>query len=115
MSTRNTAALDTVRSGHAGKVVLALVMVVLVVIAMLMFVRPYAASTGPDQVYLHYKGGAFSSKRFSDCIEPSNRVGSTARATRTSPTRPRRPTSCSTPTPPATACRSPSSPATASR
>ena len=74
MSTRNTAALDTVRSGRAGKVVLALVVVVLVVIAMLMFVRPSTASTGPDQVSLHYKGGAFSSKRFSDCIEPSNRV-----------------------------------------
>jgi hypothetical protein len=40
----------------------------------LLFVRPSTASTGPDQVSLHYKGGAFSSKRFSDCIAPSNRV-----------------------------------------
>ena len=35
---------------------------------------PSTASTGPDQVSLHYKGGAFTSKRFSDCIAPSNRV-----------------------------------------
>ena len=40
----------------------------------LIFVRPSTASTGPDQVSLHYKGGAFTSKRFSDCIAPSNRV-----------------------------------------
>lgn len=39
----------------------------------LMVVRPTAISTGPDQVALHYKGGAFSSKRFSDCVAPSNR------------------------------------------
>jgi hypothetical protein len=40
----------------------------------LIFVRPSTASTGPDQVALHYKGGAFTSKRFADCIAPSNRV-----------------------------------------
>ena len=54
-----------------------LILVVLVLVAglfCLIFVRPSTASTGPDQVSLHYKGGAFTSKRFSDCIAPSNRV-----------------------------------------
>lgn len=39
----------------------------------LLVARPSSISTGPDQVALHYKGGAFSSKKFSDCIAPSNR------------------------------------------
>lgn len=39
----------------------------------LIVARPSSISTGPDQVALHYKGGAFSSKKFSDCIAPSNR------------------------------------------
>ena len=43
------------------------------VLVLLVFVRPSSISTAPDQVALHYKGGAFTSKRFSDCIGPSNR------------------------------------------
>lgn len=39
----------------------------------LLVARPSSISTGPDQVALHYKGGAFSSKKFSDCVAPSNR------------------------------------------
>lgn len=31
------------------------------------------ASTDPDEVAVHYKGGAFTSKSFSDCIDPSTR------------------------------------------
>ena len=64
------------RSNGARGVVTAVVLLVLavVIIAMISFARPSTASTGPDQVALHYKGGAFSSKRFSDCIAPSNRV-----------------------------------------
>ena len=73
MSTRG-ADLNRVRTGRGAKVLLVLVVVFFVVIALLMFARPSTASTGPDQVSLHYKGGAFSSKRFADCIEPSNRV-----------------------------------------
>ncbi len=48
--------------------------IVVLLLGLLIFVRPSTASTGPDQVALHYKGGAFTSKRFSDCIAPSNRV-----------------------------------------
>lgn len=40
---------------------------------LLLVARPSSISTGPDQVALHYKGGAFSSKKFSDCVAPSNR------------------------------------------
>jgi hypothetical protein len=39
----------------------------------LMVARPSTISTGPDQVALHYKGGAFTSKKFADCVSPSNR------------------------------------------
>jgi SPFH domain / Band 7 family len=59
----------------AARGILILVILALVVgLFCLIFVRPSSASTGPDQVALHYKGGAFTSKRFSDCIAPSNRV-----------------------------------------
>lgn len=51
----------------AAGVVVALGLLVLIV------ARPSSISTGPDQVALHYKGGSFSSKKFSDCIAPSNR------------------------------------------
>ncbi|MGA9746246.1 MAG: SPFH domain-containing protein [Nocardioides sp.] len=57
-----------IRAAVVGGVVLVIALLTLV------FVRPSTTSTGPDQVALHYKGGAFSSKRFSDCIAPSNRV-----------------------------------------
>ena len=79
---RASAGTETLATGHHGQrrgPPLArpdrLVMLVLVVgLFCLIFVRPSTASTGPDQVSLHYKGGAFTSKRFSDCIPPSNRV-----------------------------------------
>jgi hypothetical protein len=32
-----------------------------------------SVSTGPDQVALHYYGGAFTSTRFANCVSPSNR------------------------------------------
>jgi regulator of protease activity HflC (stomatin/prohibitin superfamily) len=38
------------------------------------FAGPSSVSTGPDQVALHYKDGAFSSRRFADCIGSSTRV-----------------------------------------
>lgn len=40
----------------------------------LLFIRPTSVSTGPDQVALHYKDGAFSSRKFADCVSPSQRV-----------------------------------------
>jgi len=61
-------------AGGAAKALVVLVAVIVLVIGVFIFVRPSTASTGPDQVALHYKGGAFTSKRFSDCIAPSNRV-----------------------------------------
>lgn len=39
----------------------------------LLVARPTTMSTAPDQVALHYKGGLVQSKKFSDCIAPSNR------------------------------------------
>lgn len=64
---------DTERGAARG--ILALLVTALVAgLFCLIFVRPSTASTGPDQVALHYKGGAFTSKRFSDCIQPSTRV-----------------------------------------
>lgn len=32
-----------------------------------------SVSTQPDEQALHYKGGSFSSKKFADCVEPSDR------------------------------------------
>lgn len=60
-------------AGRAAKVAIGAVAAFVVLIGLLTFARPSTTSTGPDQVALHYKGGAFSSKRFSDCIAPSNR------------------------------------------
>lgn len=62
-------------AGRSVRGVLILVILALVVgLFALIFARPSTVSTGPDQVALHYKGGAFTSERFSDCIAPSNRV-----------------------------------------
>jgi hypothetical protein len=61
--------------GRSLRRVLALAVALLVTFLFaLIFVRPSTVSTGPDQVALHYKGGAFTSERFSDCILSSNRV-----------------------------------------
>ncbi len=64
---------DVVRRSRARFLIIP-ALVVLLVLVVLIFVRPSTASTGPDQVALHYKGGSFTSKRFSDCIAPSNRA-----------------------------------------
>ena len=55
------------------KTAVALGAVLVVALLAVAFVRPSTVSTGPDQVAMHYKGGAFTSKKFSDCIAPSNR------------------------------------------
>ncbi|HSE71947.1 MAG TPA: SPFH domain-containing protein [Nocardioidaceae bacterium] len=55
------------------KALFALGATVALFLLILLVARPSSISTGPDQVALHYKGGAFSSKRFDDCIAPSNR------------------------------------------
>jgi hypothetical protein len=56
------------------KVIAIGIAVVVVAVVALIVARPSTTSTGPDQVALHYKGGAFTSKRFADCIAPSNRA-----------------------------------------
>ena len=61
-------------STRTATVLVVVVVLAVVALGLLIFARPSTASTGPDQVALHYKGGAFSSKRFADCIAPSNRV-----------------------------------------
>ena len=66
--------LPKARGGRGAKTMLVLVAVVVIVLGVLLFARPSTASTGPDQVSLHYKGGSFTSKRFSDCIAHSNRM-----------------------------------------
>ena len=100
------------RSARGSSCPLALVLVV--GLFCLLFVRPSTASTGPDQVSLHYKGGAFTSKRFSDCIAPSTRVFDGPGDGHFAYPR-RRATSSSTTTSRVTAARSRSSPRTASR
>ena len=49
-------------------------LVALVAIAALVFVRPTTVSTGPDQVALHYSDGAFTPRRFKDCVSSSTRA-----------------------------------------
>ena len=66
--------VDPVARRSRGRLILLLVLVCVVGLFVLLFVRPSTESTGPDQVSLHYKGGAFTSERFSDCILSSTRV-----------------------------------------
>ena len=66
--------VDTVARRLRGRLILLLVLVCGVGLYLLLVVRPSTESTGPDQVSLHYKGGAFTSERFSDCIDSSTRV-----------------------------------------
>src|SRR5688572_21096564 len=65
---------DTVARRSRGRFILLITAVCVMGLFVLLFVRPSTESTGPDQVSLHYKGGAFTSERFADCIAPSTRV-----------------------------------------
>ena len=47
--------------------------VLLAVFAMLVSSACSSITTDSDEVGLHYKGGSFSSKKFSNCVDPSNR------------------------------------------
>lgn len=58
---------------HLGKVALALGLVLGVLVLALAVARPTTVSTGPDQVALHYSGGAFTPTRFKNCVSPSTR------------------------------------------
>lgn len=59
-------------AGRTATVLIGAVVIFVLLLGALAFARPSTTSTGPDQVALHYKGGA-SSKRFADCTAPSNR------------------------------------------
>ncbi|GAB2734286.1 SPFH domain-containing protein [Nocardioides pakistanensis] len=56
------------------KALIALSAVAILALMTLLLAGPTRASTGPDQVALHYSGGAFTPTRFKDCIAPSTRV-----------------------------------------
>ena len=62
------------RAGRVGKVALGFGLVVAVLLGVLIFVRPTTVSTGPDQVALHYSDGAFTPRRFKDCVSSSTRA-----------------------------------------
>ncbi|WP_181312988.1 SPFH domain-containing protein [Nocardioides campestrisoli] len=68
LSGRSTGGRLFARTGAAvGLLVVALLVV-------LVFARPTTVSTGPDQVALHYTGGAFTPTRFGDCVGTSSRA-----------------------------------------
>ena len=48
--------------------------VLLGAVGLLLFIRPTTVSTGPDQVALHYSDGAFTPRRFKDCVSSSTRA-----------------------------------------
>jgi hypothetical protein len=58
----------------ASRAVLGLGLVVGLALAVLLVVRPTTVSTGPDQVALHYSDGAFTPRRFEDCVQRSTRA-----------------------------------------
>jgi regulator of protease activity HflC (stomatin/prohibitin superfamily) len=55
------------------KVGVALGLVAICAIIAAIFVRPTSISTGPDEVGLHYSGGAFTPTRFKNCVGNSTR------------------------------------------
>lgn len=58
----------------AAKVLVGLGVIAVLLLASLIFIRPTTVSTGPDQVALHYTDGAFSARRFQDCVGSSSRA-----------------------------------------
>ena len=78
----------TQRAGRLGKVVAAVGVVAAMALAVLIFVRPTTVSTGPDQVALHYRDGAFTPRRYEDCVQRSTRAFHASSASRCSASRP---------------------------
>ena len=62
------------KAGALSKVLGAGGLLLVLVLGVLLFVRPTTVSTGPDQVALHYSDGAFTPRRFKDCVSSSTRV-----------------------------------------
>lgn len=50
-----------------------IVLLMFLALGTLLFIRPTTISTGPDQVALHYSGGAFTPTRFKNCVARSTR------------------------------------------
>jgi hypothetical protein len=49
-------------------------LILVLLLGVLIFVRPTTVSTGPDQVALHYSDGAFTPRRFKECVPSSTRA-----------------------------------------
>ncbi|WP_104108316.1 SPFH domain-containing protein [Nocardioides sp. 616] len=73
MAKQNDPSTPSGRGGRASRVLVLLGLVVVALLITLAFVRPTSVSTAPDQVALHYSDGAFTPKRFKDCVESSRR------------------------------------------
>jgi hypothetical protein len=65
--------LNQVKAG-LGKVAGTAGLLLVLVLGVLIFVRPTTVSTGPDQVALHYSDGAFTPRRFKECVPASTRA-----------------------------------------
>ena len=62
------------RVGRMSKILGGLGLLVVLLLGVLIFVRPTTVSTGPDQVALHYSDGAFTPRRYEDCVQRSTRA-----------------------------------------
>lgn len=62
------------RAGALRKASGGLLLLLVLAVGVLLFVRPTTVSTGPDQVALHYSDGAFTPRRFKDCVSSSSRA-----------------------------------------
>lgn len=75
MATPNIKSVDAKsRVGTVGRILGVGALVLVVGLGVLIFVRPTTVSTGPDQVALHYSDGAFTPRRFKDCVPSSTRA-----------------------------------------
>jgi regulator of protease activity HflC (stomatin/prohibitin superfamily) len=70
-TTTNTIAT---RAGALRKASGGFLLLLVLAVGVLLFVRPTTVSTGPDQVALHYSDGAFTPRRFQDCVSSSTRA-----------------------------------------
>ena len=62
------------RAGALRKASGGVILLLVLGVGTLIFVRPTTVSTGPDQVALHYSDGAFTPRRFKDCVSSSTRA-----------------------------------------
>src|SRR5690606_28142836 len=72
MSKQSAPSTSTV--SKAGRTLGVVGLLVAALLLTLLFVRPTTVSTGPDQVALHYSDGAFTPRRFQECVASSTRA-----------------------------------------